>query len=151
MINIRAAGIQDAEAICDLLDQLGYARSVADIAQHLAALDDKAVILVAAAADGQIVGCLQALVDNRLAEGQRGEIVSLVVAASMRGQGIGAALVAAAAQWLLERGIGRMRVRCNAVRDQAHQFYERLGFQLTKTQKVFDIPVEAASGRSALA
>jgi len=151
MINIRAASIHDAEGISDLLHQLGYARSVADIAHHLAALDDKAVVLVAAGADGKTVGCLQALIDNRLAEGQRGEIVSLVVAAKVRGQGVGTALVAAAAQWLQDRGIGRLRVRCNAVRDRAHQFYERLGFQLTKTQKVFDIPVEAALQRSALA
>ena len=151
MINIRAAGIQDAEEIADLLHQLGYARNAADIARHLATLDEKAVILVAVREDGKAVGCLQAQVDNRLAEGLRGEIVSLVVAAEARSRGIGADLVAAAAQWLQERGIGRMRVRCNAVRDRAHHFYEQLGFQLTKTQKVYDIPVEAVRRPTALA
>jgi GNAT superfamily N-acetyltransferase len=151
MINIRAAGIQDAEEIADLLHQLGYDRSVGDIARHLATRDEKAVILVAVREDGQAVGCLQVQVDNRLAEGLRGEIVSLVAAAEARSRGLGADLVTAAAQWLQERGIGRMRVRCNAVRDRAHQFYERLGFQLTKTQKVYDIPVEAVRRPTALA
>ncbi len=86
----------------------------------------------------------QALVDNRLAEGQRGEITSLVVAAEVRSRGIGAELVAAVTQWLQSRGIGRMRVRCNAVRERAHRFYETHGFELTKTQKVFDIAFAAA-------
>jgi ribosomal protein S18 acetylase RimI-like enzyme len=151
MINIRAAGIPDAEEIADLLHQLGYARSAADIARHIATLDEKAVILVAVRENGQAVGCLQAQVDSRLAEGLRGEIVSLVVAAEARSRGIGAELLTAAAQWLQERGIGRMRVRCNAARDRAHHFYERLGFQLTKTQKVYDIPVEAVRRPTALA
>jgi len=149
MATIRPVVMEDAETIAGLLHQLGYAHSVADIARHLAALDEKAVILVAVGEDGQTVGCLQALVDNRLAEGRRGEIVSLVVAAEMRGRGIGAELVAAAARWLQEHGITRLRVRCNAVRDRAHHFYERLGFQLTKTQKVFDMSVDAASQGSA--
>jgi len=149
MTHIRSAAIQDAEKIAALLHQLGYRRNAADIVQHLAELDERTVVLVAVREDGQAVGCLQAMVDSRLAEGCRGEIVSLVVAADMRGQGIGAELVAAAAQWLQDRGIERMRVRCNAVRHRAHQFYERLGFQTTKSQKVFDIATDAPMKRSA--
>ena len=61
----------------------------------------------------------------------------------MLDKGIGADLVAAAQKWLQARGIGSLRVRCNAVRDRAHRFYERLGFRLTKSQKVFDIAVDA--------
>jgi len=149
MTRIRMAAYQDAERIAALLHQLGYARSMADIAQQLAVRDERAAILLAVNEDDDAVGCLQVMVDNRLAEGRRGEIVSLVVAAEMRGRGIGAALVAAAARWLREHGIAGMRVRCNAVRDRAHHFYERLGFGLTKTQKVFDVSVDAASQRSA--
>ena len=48
-----------------------------------------------------------------------------------------------------DRGIGSLRVRCNAIRDRAHRFYERLGFQTTKSQKVFDIATDAPRKRSA--
>ena len=143
MALIRAAVIEDAENITDLLQQLGYRRGLADMAQYLAAIEEDAAILVAVGDDGRAVGCLHVLVDNRLAEGRRGEITSLVVAADVRSQGIGADLVAAAQKWLQARGIGSLRVRCNAVRDRAHRFYERLGFRLTKSQKVFDIAVDA--------
>jgi N-acetylglutamate synthase-like GNAT family acetyltransferase len=150
MATVRAAVIEDAETIADLLQQLGYERRAADIAQHLVALDKDAAILVAVDEDGRLVGCLHVLVDNRLAEGRRGEITSLVVAADVRSRGIGADMVAASQKWLQERGIGSLRVRCNAVRDRAHRFYARLGFQLTKSQKVFDITVDAPLRGSAL-
>jgi GNAT superfamily N-acetyltransferase len=149
MATIRPAVIEDGESIADLLQQLGYVRRAEDIAPVIAAPRDAGVILVAEAEAGRVIGCLQVLVDNRLAEGRRGEIVSLVVAAEARSRGIGAELVAAAAHWLQDRGIGRLRVRCNAVRERAHRFYERLGFQLTKSQKVFDIAVDTPLKRSA--
>jgi GNAT superfamily N-acetyltransferase len=87
------------------------------------------------------------LIANRLAEGRYGEIASLVVDADQRSRGIGAGLVRAAAEWLQDRGMDRMRVRCNSRRERAHRFYERFGFQLTKTQKVFDIPIGTPSER----
>ena len=144
MTTIRPAVIEDGEMIAALLQQLGYARSAGDIAPIIAATQGDGIVLVAVDEGGQVVGCLQALVDTRLAEGQRGEITSLVVAAEVRSQGIGAELVAAVTQWLQSRGIGRLRVRCNTVRERAHQFCEKHGFELTKTQKVFDIHFAAA-------
>ena len=149
MIHIRAAVNEDARVISTLLHQLGYQRTVEEISQYLAALDEDAAILVAVSEDGQTIGCLHVLIDDRLAEGRRGEISSLVVAAGMRSRGIGEELVTAAQKWLQNRGIGSLRVRCNAIRDRAHRFYERLGFQTTKSQKVFDIATDAPRKRSA--
>jgi N-acetylglutamate synthase-like GNAT family acetyltransferase len=148
MANIRTAVIEDAETITELLQQLGYQRSGTEITQYLADLDEDAAILVAVSEDGQTIGCLHVLIDDRLAEGRRGEISSLVVAAGMRSRGIGEDLVAAAQKWLQDRSIGHLRVRCNAIRDRAHRFYERLGFQTTKSQKVFDIATDAPLKRS---
>jgi GNAT superfamily N-acetyltransferase len=65
------------------------------------------------------------------------EIVGLVVDASRRSSGIGAFLVQAAIAWAAERGLDEIRVRSNVVRQRAHRFYERLGFDVIKTQKVF--------------
>ena len=36
------------------------------------------------------------------------------------------------------RGLSRMRVRSNSLRERTHAFYERLGYRVTKSQKAFD-------------
>ena len=149
MVSIRPATVEDAPAITALLLQLGYPETEDTIHRRLAALCGKTDSTVLAAEDGhhRITGCAHVLIDARLAEGRRGEISSIVVDARVRSRGTGARLVQAAAAWLQARNIARLRIRCNARRDQAHRFYETLGFRLTKTQNVFDIPVDALSDR----
>ena len=140
-MNIRPARVEDATRLAVLLKQLGYARSPAELVRHIAAAaaDPKTIVLVAERPEGAIVGCLGVLISSRLAEGDGGEITSLVVDAESRGRGIGAALVRAGTEWVLSRGMTRLRVRCNAKREMAQSFYAGLGFQNTKVQKVFDL------------
>ena len=38
----------------------------------------------------------------------------------------------------LERGLARLRVRSNVIRERAHRFYERVGFEKIKAQAVFE-------------
>lgn len=151
MIAIRPATVEDAPPITVLLHQLGYPEPAETIHSRLAVLCGKADSTVLVAEDGhhRIVGCAHVLIDLRLAEGRRGEISSIVVDDRLRGAGTGARLVQAAAGWLLARGIALLRIRCNARRDRAHRFYEKLGFRLTKNQKVFDIPTDAVGKRPA--
>ena len=151
MATIRPATLEDVLGITALLCQLGYPETPEDVREHLSALCGQAdsAILVAQDDRGRLTGCAQVLIDHRLAEGRRGEIASIVVDGRLRGRGTGARLVQAAGAWLASRGVQRMRVRCNAARDRARRFYERLGFQLTKTQNVFDIPIDGLSGPSA--
>jgi GNAT superfamily N-acetyltransferase len=52
---------------------------------------------------------------------------------------VGKLLVQAAVRWAAERGYAKVRVRSNVVREDAHRFYEREGFQRAKTQAVFDL------------
>jgi GNAT superfamily N-acetyltransferase len=61
-----------------------------------------------------------------------------VVDESMRGEGIGSALVAYAREWARDNGCARLRVTTNVTRLDTHQFYERRGFRLSKTQKVYE-------------
>ena len=147
MIAIRPATVNDAPAVTVLLDQLGYAEDHETIRHRLRELAGRAdsEVLVAEDHRRRITGCVHVLIDHRLAEGRRGEITGIVVAANLRSRGTGARLVQAAAVWLQNRGIARLRVRCNTARNRAHRFYERLGFHPAKTQKVFDLPTDAPS------
>jgi len=137
---IRPATIEDAPQITMLLHQLGYPDTEKAIRHRLEVLGSQAgtIILVAENDDRQLTGCIQIVIANRLAEGQYGEIASLVIAKDERGRGIGRQLVKSAADWLTEQGMARLRVRCNAIREDAHRFYARLGFRVTKSQKIFD-------------
>lgn len=140
MIHIRTALREDAPGITMLLDQLGYPETPETIENRLTEMNARSdsVVLVAEDDRGKLAGCIHVTIVRRLAEGVHGEIASLVVHEGQRSQGTGDRLVQSAAEWLRARGLDRVRVRCNAVRERTHGFYERLGFQLTKTQRVFD-------------
>jgi ribosomal protein S18 acetylase RimI-like enzyme len=55
--------------------------------------------------------------------------MALVVSQSMRGRGIGRALVQTAETDLAERNIQRLTVDTRLTRAEAHRFYESLGYE----------------------
>jgi GNAT superfamily N-acetyltransferase len=140
---IRPAKDQDAAALAALSGQLGYPSSPADILsrlQQIRPLPDHAILV--AERDGAVSGWLHVQTRRSLETPEYGEITALVVDERLRGQGVGAELVAAAATWASRQGLPVLRVRSNVVRERTHSFYEKLGFSLSKSQKVFakDLP-----------
>ena len=69
--------------------------------------------------------------------GRLAEILGLVVDASVRRQGVGQQLVAAAEAWANAHGLPGMTVRSNVVRAESHPFYEALGYVRIKTQHTY--------------
>lgn len=136
-IKIRAATVADAASLVDLLAQLGYEADPVALPERLDAIRQRGGEVLIAELDGSVLGCVNMLVDVRLAEGRTGEIVSLAVTESHRGAGIGKQLTLSAIAWLQTRQCTTVRVRANAVRTDAHQFYAKLGFKEIKTQKIF--------------
>jgi len=61
----------------------------------------------------------------------------LVVNEAYRGKGIGEKLLAGIEDWAKERGIQAVFLRSNIVREEAHRFYEKVGYKNTKTSKIF--------------
>jgi GNAT superfamily N-acetyltransferase len=141
---LRAAREEDHAAIAALAGELGYPSTPEAVAGRWRALaaDPHAAALVAER-DGLVVGWMHVGVAHTLDSDPFAEIVGLVVADRARGQGVGAALVDAAKAWARDRGLGRLRVRSNVVRERAHRFYEHQGFALKKTQRVFDLDLTA--------
>ena len=122
---------RDTDALERLLSQLGYRVPAGAIEKRVADLRTGAGEVFVKELDGMVVGCVNAIVDTRIAAGLHGEIASLVVLDGYRGRGICKALVLHVEAWLA------IRIRANIVREQAHQFYQHVGYREAKTQKVF--------------
>jgi GNAT superfamily N-acetyltransferase len=67
----------------------------------------------------------------------RAEVNGLIVAEGQRSSGAGAKLLVAAEEWARKRGCQGVNVRSNVIRERAHKFYERQGYEHYKTQKAF--------------
>ena len=131
--------IDDAAVIATLVGELGYSASADDIKARLPLLlgSDRYLLAVATAADGGLLGLVNAEQRLNIESGTSFELTGLVVASSARRGGVGSALVAAAESWARARGATSMRVRSNVVRPEAHAFYARLGYGLQKTQHCY--------------
>lgn len=137
-LTIRAISAADADAAAHLTGELGYpldAVSMRARIDGLAASPDDGVFV--ACLDDQIVGWIHVSAVLHMQSEPRAEIGGLVVAASVRSRGIGAALVARAERWAREHGLRSMLVRSQVMREDAHRFYLREGYTRTKTSAVF--------------
>jgi len=133
----RKAIEEDIKVLRELLEELGYDVDGNTLSQRIKAIRDQGGEVIVASIDGLVVGCVNTLIAIRLSEGITGEIVSLVVSAIHHGMGIGKELVFHAESWLKTKGCDTIRVRANAVRKEAHQFYLGMDFKEIKTQKIF--------------
>jgi GNAT superfamily N-acetyltransferase len=68
---------------------------------------------------------------------RRAEVNGLVVDEGIRSQGAGWRLLDAGEKWAREKGCTGMSVRSNVLRERAHGFYLRHGYEHYKTQKAF--------------
>jgi GNAT superfamily N-acetyltransferase len=138
-LSIRAVTIDDCEAIARLSGQLGYPSEVDAIRRRLESVfAHPEIAVVAAVADTRVAGWMQLAVMRQVESEPFAQIRGLVVDESMRGEGIGSVLVAYAREWARANGCARLRVTTNVTRLDTHQFYERRGFRLSKTQKVYE-------------
>ena len=133
---IRKYHDSDLGNLVELMAQLGYQHTERSLSENICAVRESGGEIFVADSRSKVCGCICAIFDIRLAAGINGEIVSLVVDRSARGMGVGKGLVAQAESWLKQR-TNRLRVRANSVRSEAHNFYESLGYSLSKTQSVF--------------
>lgn len=147
MVTIRDAAESDVEALAGLAGQLGYPSTAAQLRHRLGSLRARADHAVLVAGDvGTVAGWIHVFVAERIESDPFAEIGGLVVDASRRGEGVGAALLVAAEAWARGRGIAELRLRSNVVRQAAHGFYEKLGYACAKRQAVFVKPLTRESG-----
>jgi len=144
---IRPLAVTDMEDAASLCTQLGYPCSAADVRRRFALLagDPEHALYVAESPEGRAIGMIHVCGRRFLEADPYAEIGGLVVDANWRGRRVGEALVAEAEAWARSRGYTMMRVRSNSIREAAHRFYRRLGYQLVKTQHVFSKPLHGSA------
>lgn len=139
-ISLRFAQRSESEQLYDLLTQMGYKPDRETLPYTMAQLSESGADYILAAYDGdRMVGWIHAVIMNRVTSGRYVEVVSLIIDHEYRRQGIGARLIKQASNWAASNNLPKVRVRCNMVREQAHEFYRALGFIINKEQRVFDL------------
>jgi len=138
-IYVRLASVKDAQQIAALSAELGYPTSVKDTINYIQAIDKSICDMAYVAVAGDtVVGWIHVLYTIRLESGPFCEIGGLVVARTARNKGVGKLLVDKAKKWATERNMEKLLVRCNVLREGAHEFYAKSGFVEYKQQKVYE-------------
>jgi GNAT superfamily N-acetyltransferase len=139
-LRVRAAVLDDLPAIVAMLadDIKGAAREDASLpldAGYVTAFEaiaaDPKMLLAVAELDGRVVGTVQlaALPGLSRKGASRGSIEAVRIAGDVRGQGLGAELIAWAVDWCHAAGCGMVQLTTQRDRVDAHRFYERLGWE----------------------
>ena len=137
-MTIRRARLSDAVRLAELSTQLGYPATGQEIVQRMKRMRPAAVHAVfVAESEQQITGWLHVSVTPLLEVPLRAEVNGLVVDEKRRSAGTGAKLLEVAERWAAERGCKSVSVRSNVIRERAHEFYLRHGYEHYKTQKAF--------------
>ncbi|EAQ98747.1 GNAT family N-acetyltransferase [Congregibacter litoralis] len=127
---IRTATLEDANHICNLMAQLGYATSAGLISEKLETFETEALDQVFVAESGGavcgVVSCHLTSLFHQ--DGSLGRITSFVVDEEHRNTGIGRSLIEAAEEFFQRAGCIRSEVTSGEHRGDAHAFYKSLGY-----------------------
>lgn len=139
-MTIRPMKIEDAQRVAELSTQLGHPNTAEDIRSRFAKIEplDTHAFLVAVSPKNEVCGFIQVNIEApKLISSPRAEIAALVVDEEWRGRGVGSQLVSAAETWARSKNIPLIRLTSNVLREDAHRFYKREGYEILKTWHLF--------------
>ncbi len=145
-LTIRPMSISDAAAVSALLPALDYSGSPLDVERRFTALftqPDQIVFL--AFQNEQLAGLCHIQGVRLIASDGYAEISALVVNTALQRSGIGKALVSHAKNWAQSQGHERLRLRSGLHRENAHLFYEAIGFSKKRASYAFEILTNISS------
>jgi len=142
-LRIGDAELFDAAELAALVCELGYETTIAEMESRLVSiLRDPRYKTLVARKDDKICGMIGTFsASSYLHNDLSGRIIALVVSTDSRRCGIGAELVAAAEKDFAQRGIKRVTLTTRFEREEAHQFYEKLGYEQNGWRFVKQLPV----------
>jgi len=129
---IRPFAQADTDDLSVLMADLGYPSTPEQVAQRMATMSADYYRTLVAESGGRVIGFIGVVVlpvyEYSIPVGW---ILALSVAEGHRRQGIGKALIAAAEEDLRSSGIEDVRLHSGLQREDAHEFYTRLGYDKT--------------------
>jgi GNAT superfamily N-acetyltransferase len=136
---IRRARRGDATRIAALSGQLGYPATTRQVAKRLSLVlaEYASACFIAEKRGEDVVGWVHVSSTPLLEVQRRAEVNGLVVEEKSRNENVGWLLLEAAEKWARQFGCQEMSVRSNVIRDRAHGFYLKHGYEHYKTQKAF--------------
>lgn len=127
---IRPVTRNDAEAVTELLGQLGYQNDGANVLRRIESFHGPDDAVFVAEFDRRVLG-LASL--HRIpffhTSGSMARITSFVVDTSVHRRGVGRALLQRVDQWAREKGCERIEVTSGDHRTIAHTFYQAMGYE----------------------
>ena len=139
LLSIRRLTVEDAGAAAELCSQLGYPNSADELCKRIEERSRTTdSVVFAAVVDGQVVGWIDAFIEQHLQGSASVVIAGLVVRDTVRGMGIGRELCLEVEEWARSKSIPLVRVRSQIMREGAHRFYLRDGYRKVKTSVVFE-------------
>lgn len=140
-ILIIEANRNHAEAIAQLLIQMGYPDSVEAIAERIEENQRPGYKIFVAELNLRIVGVIVTHTYTYLhAPGLIGRIMTFCVDESIRGTGIGKQLLAHAEKYLARLKCVKVELNCNNRRTDTHRFYKQRGYEQTSLHFVKKLP-----------
>jgi GNAT superfamily N-acetyltransferase len=138
-VKIRRARISDAQRLAELSAELGYPAAAGEVRDRVRALKSARAnaVFVAESSEAGVVGWAHVSATPLIEAQTRAELHGLIVAEGQRSLGAGALLLETVENWARQQGCRNMSVRSNVIRERAHRFYERQGYEHYKTQKAF--------------
>jgi ribosomal protein S18 acetylase RimI-like enzyme len=130
-VTIRHAKLNDASGLAVLMCELGYDTKRAEMETRLKViLPNPAYKTFVAVIDGYVCGMIGTITCASYEHNDpSGRILALVTLSAARRRGIGRALIATAEKDFAQRGVTRVALNTQLTREDAHQFYESLGYQ----------------------
>ena len=128
---IRDAELNDAAELAVLMSQLGYDTNRTEMERRLKSiLCNPAYKTFVAIMDGCLCGMIGTLTyPSYEHDDPSGRILAMVTLNVARRRGIGRALIATAEKDFTQRGIRRVALDTRLTREDAHKFYESLGYE----------------------
>jgi ribosomal protein S18 acetylase RimI-like enzyme len=135
--------MNDAAALAQLMCELGYETTKSEMQmrmERIAAGDCYRTFV--AVLDGKVCGMIGTLACPSYEHNDPGgRILALATLGTMRRRGIGRALIATAEKDFAHRGIRRVALNTRLAREDAHKFYESLGYERNGWRFVKQLPV----------
>jgi len=145
-LTIRDAKLSDAPALAALMCELGYETSNVEKHSRLQAiLRNASYTTIVAEIDNKLCGMIGTLTHaSHEHNDPSGKIIALVVSRRQRRSGVGRALIAAAENDFARRNVSRVTLTTRFEREEAHQFYEALGYSRTGFRFAKSLPTISA-------